>query len=154
MCCCGNLVMLFVFWEIIGFTSYLLIGFWTHKPLAGHANTKAFIINRISDIFLFAGIIMIWVETGSPAYHILLQGDFLSTSSSMLILLGCIGKSAQFPLHIWLPNAMQGPTPVSSLIHAATLVAAGIYLLMRLFPILPDFTLHAVTVLGAFTSFF
>ena len=138
-----NLFMLFIFWELVGLSSYLLIGFWFHKPSAAAAAKKAFIVTRIGDLGLLAAILLIWTRGGTFAideiHELALTGVLSSTTITLFglgIFAGAVGKSAQFPLHVWLPDAMEGPTPVSALIHAATMVAAGVYLMARFFPIL------------------
>jgi NADH-quinone oxidoreductase subunit L len=138
----NNFVMMFIFWELVGVSSYLLIGFWYERPSAGDAAKKAFITNRLGDFGFLIGIIMIWsMANGAVNFDALQQ--FLGTRpeafgawanvAALLIFCGAVGKSAQFPLHVWLPDAMEGPTPVSALIHAATMVAAGVYMLCRVF---------------------
>ncbi|MFM7100756.1 MAG: NADH-quinone oxidoreductase subunit L, partial [Verrucomicrobiota bacterium] len=136
-----NLVTLFIFWELVGVSSYLLIGFWYTRPAAGDAAKKAFLTNRLGDFGFILGILLIWGLTGTVNIPELaarlgaepgLLGAF-SSLAGLLIFLGAMGKSAQVPLHVWLPDAMEGPTPVSALIHAATMVAAGVYLLCRVF---------------------
>ncbi len=138
----NNFVMMFIFWELVGVSSYLLIGFWYEKPSAGDAAKKAFITNRLGDFGFLLGIIMIWSLTeGSVNFDALklkLAHDPAALGlwvnvAGLLIFCGAMGKSAQFPLHVWLPDAMEGPTPVSALIHAATMVAAGVYMLCRVF---------------------
>ncbi len=138
-----NLFMLFVFWELVGLSSYLLIGFWFHKPSAAAAAKKAFIVTRIGDLGLLAAILLIWTRGGTLAideiHELALTGALAGTTLTLFALglfAGAVGKSAQFPLHVWLPDAMEGPTPVSALIHAATMVAAGVYLMARFFPVL------------------
>ena len=138
-----NLVMLFVFWELVGVSSYLLIGFWHQKPSAGDACKKAFLVNRLGDFGFMLGILMLWsacgtVNIGGIEAAIAKNPQVLGATASLaglLIFCGAMGKSAQFPLHVWLPDAMEGPTPVSALIHAATMVAAGVYMLCRVFVI-------------------
>ena len=137
-----SILMLFVFWELVGLSSYLLIGFWFHKPSAAKAAMKAFIVTRIGDVGLMLAIILIWVKTGTfdiAEIQGLAVAGLLSVNVLTLfglgVFAGAIGKSAQFPLHVWLPDAMEGPTPVSALIHAATMVVAGVYLIARMFPI-------------------
>src|SRR6266481_3625699 len=134
----SNFVMLFIFWELVGFTSYVLIGHWFYRDAAADAANKAFITTRIGDFGFMIGILMIWMATGSlvfaeiaPRMSTLAGHPEFLTISALLIFCGAVGKSAQFPLHVWLPNAMEGPTPVSALIHAATMVAAGVYMLVR-----------------------
>src|SRR5216110_447870 len=135
----NNFVMLFIFWELVGFTSYVLIGHWFERDAAADAAKKAFITTRIGDFGFMLGILMVWVATGSvvfaeiaPRLSILTSHPAFLTTASLLIFCGAVGKSAQFPLHVWLPDAMEGPTPVSALIHAATMVAAGVYMLVRI----------------------
>ena len=134
----NNFVMLFIFWELVGFTSYVLIGHWFERDAAADAAKKAFITTRIGDFGFMLGILMVWATTGSvvfaeiaPRLSILTSHPAFLTTASLLIFCGAVGKSAQFPLHVWLPDAMEGPTPVSALIHAATMVAAGVYMLVR-----------------------
>jgi NADH-quinone oxidoreductase subunit L len=134
----NNFVMLFIFWELVGFTSYVLIGHWFEREAAAKAMNKAFITTRIGDFGLMLGILTIWMTTGSLVFadianrtSKLTSHPALLTVAALLIFCGAIGKSAQFPLHVWLPDAMEGPTPISALIHAATMVAAGVYLLVR-----------------------
>ena len=134
----NNFVMLFIFWELVGFTSYLLIGHWFLRDAAADAGNKAFITTRIGDFGFMIGILMIWMATGSvvfteiaPRMQSLVTNPGFITITALLIFCGAVGKSAQFPLHVWLPDAMEGPTPVSALIHAATMVAAGVYMLVR-----------------------
>jgi len=133
-----NFVMLFIFWELVGFTSYVLIGHWFYRDAAASAAKKAFITTRIGDFGFMLGILMIWMATGSvvfseiaPRLSILTGHPTFLTIAALLIFCGAVGKSAQFPLHVWLPDAMEGPTPISALIHAATMVAAGVYMLVR-----------------------
>ena len=134
----NNFVMLFIFWELVGFTSYVLIGHWYERDSAAEAGKKAFITTRIGDFGFMIGILMIWISTGSVVFddivaHLskITSNPAYLTTVALLIFCGAVGKSAQFPLHVWLPDAMEGPTPVSALIHAATMVAAGVYLLVR-----------------------
>jgi len=134
----NNFVMLFIFWELVGFTSYVLIGHWFERDTAADAAKKAFITTRIGDFGFMLGILMVWAATGSvvfaeiaPRLSILTSHPAFLTTAALLIFCGAVGKSAQFPLHVWLPDAMEGPTPVSALIHAATMVAAGVYMLVR-----------------------
>ena len=138
-----NLFMLFIFWELVGLSSYLLIGFWFHKPSAAAAAKKAFIVTRIGDLGFLAAILLIWTREGTFAIHeihdLALAGTLGGTTLTLFglgLFAGAVGKSAQFPLHVWLPDAMEGPTPVSALIHAATMVAAGVYLMARFWPVL------------------
>ncbi len=136
-----NFVMLFIFWELVGISSYLLIGFWYDRPAAADASKKAFLTNRIGDFGFMLGILMVWSALGTVDFAVakakLAENPALLGSmagiAGLLIFMGAMGKSAQFPLHVWLPDAMEGPTPVSALIHAATMVAAGIYMLCRVF---------------------
>jgi NADH-quinone oxidoreductase subunit L len=134
----NNFVMLFIFWELVGFTSYVLIGHWFYRDAAADAAKKAFITTRIGDFGFMLGILMVWMATGSvifseiaPRLPALTSHPAFLTIAALLIFCGAVGKSAQFPLHAWLPDAMEGPTPVSALIHAATMVAAGVYMLVR-----------------------
>ncbi len=137
----NNFVMMFIFWELVGLSSYLLIGFWYERPAAAEAAKKAFLTNRLGDFGFFLGIILLWAALGSVRFDVLQEvlarnpGALGAWSSvaGLLIFCGAMGKSAQFPLHVWLPDAMEGPTPVSALIHAATMVAAGVYMLCRVF---------------------
>ncbi len=138
-----NLFMLFIFWELVGLSSYLLIGFWFHKPSAAAAAKKAFIVTRIGDLGLLAAILLIWTRHETFAIHeihdLVISGALAGTTLTLFglgLFAGAVGKSAQFPLHVWLPDAMEGPTPVSALIHAATMVAAGVYLMARFFPVI------------------
>ena len=141
----GNLVMMFIFWELVGLSSYLLIGHWFEKPSAAEASKKAFLVNRIGDFGFMIGILMLFMANHGDVSFIGLKSGFAegplhemtkaNTTFMMLaalgIFMGAVGKSAQFPLHVWLPDAMEGPTPVSALIHAATMVAAGVFMLVR-----------------------
>ncbi len=134
----NNFVMLFVFWELVGFTSYVLIGHWFYRDAAADAAKKAFITTRVGDFGFMLGILMLWMATGSvifsqiaPRLPALTSHPAFLTIAALLIFCGAVGKSAQFPLHVWLPDAMEGPTPISALIHAATMVAAGVYMLVR-----------------------
>src|SRR5881409_885692 len=134
----NNFVMLFMFLELVGFTSYVLIGHWFYRDAAADAANKAFITTRIGDFGFMIGILMVWMATGSlvfaeiaPRMSTIAGHPLLLTIVALLIFCGAVGKSAQFPLHVWLPDAMEGPTPVSALIHAATMVAAGVYMLVR-----------------------
>jgi NADH-quinone oxidoreductase subunit L len=141
----ANFLQLFVFWEGVGLCSYLLIGFWYRKPAAAAAAKKAFVVNRIGDFGFLTGIFLIWTRFGSLDFEQVLNSSRIAevaaahpgtiTTICLLLLLGAIGKSAQFPLHVWLPDAMEGPTPVSALIHAATMVTAGVYLVARSTPL-------------------
>ena len=158
-----NLIFLYIAWELVGVGSYLLIGFWYERRSAAEAAKKAFITTRIGDVGLLIGIALLFRETGtfdiSTLIHIAQSGgvsDVTLTVSMLLIFLGAMGKSAQFPFHIWLPDAMEGPTPVSALIHAATMVAAGVYLVARLMPMfeLAPGALLIVASVGLFTFAF
>ena len=176
----NSLLLLFMGWEIVGLTSYLLIGFWYHKPAAAAAAKKAFLTTRIGDVFFLLGIVWLFSQSGTLLFYnhgagsiesgalaaLLTQhaalGLSAATAIGLLIFAGAAGKSGQFPLHVWLPDAMEGPTPVSALIHAATMVAAGVYLIARVYPlmaagILPGSSTPAlvvVTWVGAFTAVF
>jgi NADH-quinone oxidoreductase subunit L len=162
----NNLLLLFIFWELVGLCSYLLIGFWFEKTSAANAAKKAFITTRIGDIGFYLGLILIYINTGSIQYteifariEGLAEGNpGLVTVMGLLVFCGAVGKSAQFPLHVWLPDAMEGPTPVSALIHAATMVAAGVYLVARMFPLFeavhPSQSMLVVAYIGAFTAIF
>jgi NADH-quinone oxidoreductase subunit L len=155
-----NLFQVFVSWELVGVCSYLLIGFYYERPTASSAATKAFIVNRVGDAGFLIGLAIIWTYFGTFDF----QEIFAKLSSPPLphylfviagigIFLGCVGKSAQFPLHTWLPDAMEGPTPVSALIHAATMVAAGVYLVGRVFPFFAPEVLLIIAYTGAITLF-
>ncbi len=180
----NNLLLFFVSWEIVGLTSYLLIGFWYHKPSAAAAAKKAFITTRIGDLGLLLGMVWLYGQTGTLNFydhghgcleqsalatmltHVTIGGLGVTTAIGLLIFLGAVGKSGQLPLHVWLPDAMEGPTPVSALIHAATMVAAGVFLVARVYPLMaaggaptehgaPMTTvLTVVTWVGALTAFF
>jgi NADH-quinone oxidoreductase subunit L len=148
-----NLLVLFIFWELVGFSSYLLIGHWNDNAKAANAATKAFIMNRIGYVAFLAGLMIIWSNVGSFEISLFSSAPFeWQTAAGLCVFAGVIGKSAQFPLFTWLPDAMQGPTPVSALIHAATMVAAGVYLLFRLFPIFDQTTLTIIAIIGAITA--
>ncbi|MEO0291584.1 MAG: NADH-quinone oxidoreductase subunit L [candidate division WOR-3 bacterium] len=158
-----NILQMFVFWELVGVCSYLLIGFYYYKPEAARAALKAFWITKLGDVGFMIGILTLYFNFGNlDIYNLISSPSILkaqgSLSSLILLLLFCgaIGKSAQFPLHIWLPDAMEGPTPVSALIHAATMVAAGVYMVSRLFPVYVEFpdVMWIITILGSFTAFF
>ena len=156
-----NFLQLFIAWELVGLCSYLLIGFWYWKPEASVAAVKAFWITKAGDVGLLIGIVLLWRQAGTFDYldmRAMVQSGALPVAGLSLITfciyLGAVGKSAQFPLHVWLPDAMEGPTPVSALIHAATMVTAGVYLLHRtswLFALTPDILL-IVAWIGAFTA--
>lgn len=136
----NNFVMMFIFWELVGVSSFILIGHWFHRSAPAAAANKAFITNRLGDFGFMLGILMIWLRTDSIVFtqiqeHLpqLASSPLYLFAATLLIFCGAVGKSAQFPLHVWLPDAMEGPTPVSALIHAATMVAAGVYMLSRVF---------------------
>ena len=173
----NSLLLLFICWELVGLTSYLLIGFWYHKPSAAAAAKKAFITTRIGDVALLLGMVWLYSRSGTLLFynegHGCLEQDSLarlvaqttgigmavSTGIGLLIFAGAVGKSGQVPLHVWLPDAMEGPTPVSALIHAATMVAAGVFLIARVYPLMsagggttPQ--LEVVTWIGAITAIF
>src|ERR687886_1172290 len=156
-----NFIELYVFWELVGLCSYLLIGHWFEKPSAAKAAQKAFVVTRVGDMALFVGIIMFWGATGTTSYRGIFEaaqvgfvGGSLFTAAVVLVFVGAIGKSAQFPLHVWLPDAMEGPTPVSALIHAATMVAAGVYLVARTYDIFVQSptAMLVVAYIGGFTA--
>jgi NADH-quinone oxidoreductase subunit L len=175
----NSLLLLFISWELVGLASYLLIGFWFDRPSAAAAAKKAFITTRIGDLGFLIGMVWLYHSTGSLLFydggngvleatalqHIVTQFTFggmaVSTAIGVLIFCGAVGKSGQFPLHVWLPDAMEGPTPVSALIHAATMVAAGVFLIARVYPLMEadqafaNLPLHALTVvatIGAITA--
>ena len=175
-----NLFVIFMFWELVGLTSYLLIGFWYQKNAAIKASKKAFLMNRIGDLGFLVGLMIFWAQFGSldlDALYQLMKHSFIQHGQWMVqytanghlmthtlhagwltvagigIFCGCIGKSAQFPLQIWLPDAMEGPTPVSALIHAATMVAAGVFLLARVFVLLDVDTTIFIAVIGCISAF-
>src|SRR5262249_40325440 len=132
----GNFVVLFVFWEAVGLCSYLLIGFWYTRPAASQAGKKAFIVNRVGDFGFLLGLMWLWTALGTLDYAEVFPrvGELspaVATGIALLLFIGACGKSAQLPLHTWLPDAMEGPTPVSALIHAATMVTAGVYMVAR-----------------------
>jgi NADH-quinone oxidoreductase subunit L len=137
----NNFLQMFIFWELVGVSSYLLISFWFEKPSAADAGKKAFLTNRVGDFGFLLGIILVWIVLGSVHFTTAEEAlkaspqafGTMATLAGLLIFCGAAGKSAQFPLHVWLPDAMEGPTPVSALIHAATMVAAGVYMLCRVF---------------------
>jgi len=144
-----NLLLLFAGWELVGLCSYLLIGHWRERPAAAAAAMKAFVVNRVGDVAFVVGLLAVLVERGTLS----LEGQGAhSALASVLLLIGALAKSAQLPLHIWLPDAMEGPTPVSALIHAATMVTAGVVLLLRLGPSLSPEALGLASVLGAVTA--
>jgi NADH-quinone oxidoreductase subunit L len=161
-----NFLMMFIFWELVGVSSYLLIGFWYEKATAADACKKAFLTNRVGDFGFLLGILLVWATLG---YHLNFEElqtnlyahaekfGLIATAAGLLIFCGAAGKSAQFPLHVWLPDAMEGPTPVSALIHAATMVAAGVYMLCRVFFLLNVPGSHALGVIawiGGLTALF
>ena len=162
----NNLLVMFVGWEGVGLCSYLLIGFWYEKDSASDAGKKAFIVNRVGDFGFLIGIFLLFVSLGAKGVWTLnfaeigqnahlLDGQ-LATIITLLFFVGAVGKSAQIPLYVWLPDAMEGPTPVSSLIHAATMVTAGVYMIARLnflYSMAPD-TLLVVAIIGVLTAFF
>lgn len=169
-----NLLLMYICWELVGFASYLLIGFWFTKDTAAHANKKAFIINRIGDLGFLIGMAILYAQFGTLDIHALFHVEGLVesatvtdsqwvsaarsmpsawlTAAGIAFLLGAAAKSAQFPLHVWLPDAMEGPTAVSSLIHAATMVAAGVFLLARIFPLFDATALAVMVAMGTFTA--
>ncbi len=150
-----NLLQLFCGWELVGLTSYLLIGFWWNKPSAARAAVKAFWMTKLADMGLLIGLILLFSWSGGFSWQATLSPE-RATIVTTLIFIAVMGKSAQFPLHVWLPDAMEGPTPVSALLHAATMVAAGVYLIVRanpLFASAPD-TLTFMTWVGAVTALF
>jgi NADH-quinone oxidoreductase subunit L len=159
-----NFLMMFIFWELVGVSSYLLIGFWYERAPAADACKKAFLTNRLGDFGFLLGILLVWATLGhnldfdalgkSLQIHADKFGP-VATLAGLLIFCGAVGKSGQFPLHVWLPDAMEGPTPVSALIHAATMVAAGVYMLCRVFFLLDATGSHALEVIawtGGFTA--
>jgi len=176
----NSMLLLFMSWELVGLTSYLLIGFWYLKPSAAAAAKKAFLTTRIGDVFFLLGIVWLFAQTGTLLFYhngagsmeagalagLLAQhaafGLTAAGAIGLLIFAGAAGKSGQFPLHVWLPDAMEGPTPVSALIHAATMVAAGVYLIARVYPLMQagalaggtTTALTVVTWVGAFTAVF
>jgi len=177
----NSLLLFFISWELVGLTSYLLIGFWYHKPSAAAAAKKAFVTTRIGDLGLLLGMVWLYAETGTLNFyagghgcleqsalaamvtHLTVGGMAVSTAIGLLIFLGAAGKSGQLPLHVWLPDAMEGPTPVSALIHAATMVAAGVFLVARVYPLMSihlpgaaaeTTALTVVTWIGALTAIF
>ena len=165
----NNLLQLFFGWEAVGLVSYLLIGFWFNKPSAVFANMKAFLVNRVGDFGFILGIGLIAAYAGTLNYtelfsktadlaQISFPGNdwMLVTVICLCLFVGAMGKSAQFPLHVWLPDSMEGPTPISALIHAATMVTAGIFMVARMSPLyeLSDTALNVVLVVGAVTALF
>jgi NADH-quinone oxidoreductase subunit L len=165
----NNFIEMFIFWELVGVSSYLLIGFWFEKPSAANAAKKAFFTNRLGDFGFLLGILLFWTLANSLNFDDILNlgqrfgnlpdhgrsytGDYgILTIAGLLVFCGAMGKSAQFPLHVWLPDAMEGPTPVSALIHAATMVAAGVFMLCRTISIYTPDALHVIAYIGGFTS--
>ncbi|RJP79284.1 MAG: NADH-quinone oxidoreductase subunit L [Candidatus Zixiibacteriota bacterium] len=155
-----NLFIIFCFWELVGLSSYLLIGFWYEKKSASDAAVKAFVTNRIGDFGMVIGLALVLGAVGTlnlkeviGAVEVGRLSGGMLTAAGLLLFCGAIGKSAQFPLHVWLPDAMEGPTPVSALIHAATMVAAGVYLTARIFPILTPEAGQVIAYVGGFTAF-
>ncbi len=144
-----NLLMMYIFWEGVGLCSYLLISFWFERPSAAKAGLKAFITTRIGDTGLLLGIFILFFTTGTIHFldlEHLTGNEFLLTVVALLIFSGAVGKSAQFPLHVWLPDAMEGPTAVSALIHAATMVVAGVYLVARTYVLFVSHPIALLTV--------
>src|SRR5258705_4135746 len=177
----NSLLLLFICWELVGLTSYLLIGFWYHNPSAAAAAKKAFITTRIGDLALLLGMVWLYSQANTLLFYdsgkgcleqstltkLVAQtksaGMLVSTGIALLIFCGAVGKSGQVPLHVWLPDAMEGPTPVSALIHAATMVAAGVFLVARVYPLMDvdplnlpgaSTALAVVTWVGAITAIF
>ncbi|WP_414574701.1 NAD(P)H-quinone oxidoreductase subunit 5 [Anabaena sp. CCY 9402-a] len=161
-----NLVQIYIFWELVGMCSYLLVGFWYDRKSAADAAQKAFVTNRVGDFGLLLGILGLFWATGS--FDFTVMGDrlaelvetgslsnFLAVVFAILVFLGPVAKSAQFPLHVWLPDAMEGPTPISALIHAATMVAAGVFLIARMYPVFEHVpaAMNVIAFTGAFTAF-
>src|SRR5438034_3794808 len=168
-----NLLQLFIFWEAVGLCSYLLIGHWYERPAACSAATKAFIVNRVGDFGFMLGLLLVWYSFGSLDYHEMFArahesaGDVMNvlgpfggtwdvsvlTLICVLLFTGAVGKSAQVPLHVWLPDAMEGPTPISALIHAATMVTAGVFMVARLAPLynLSPVAMAVVAITGGVT---
>nr|QBK49805.1 NADH-plastoquinone oxidoreductase subunit 5 [Pulsatilla chinensis] len=160
----SNLIQIYIFWELVGMCSYLLIGFWFTRPLAATACQKAFVTNRVGDFCLFLGILGLYWITGSFEFRDFFEiannlidnngaNSLFLTLCASLLFVGAVAKSAQFPLHVWLPDAMEGPTPISALIHAATMVAAGIFLVARLFPLFTviPYIMYIISLIGIIT---
>ena len=154
-----NFLLLYVFWELVGLSSYLLIGFWFERDAPANASKKAFLANRVGDLGFFVGIMILFWKVGAFDFQSVYAGiaagkvsGWLLTAAGLCLFCGAIGKSAQFPLHVWLPDAMEGPTPVSALIHAATMVAAGVYMVTRMFPILTPDAMVVIAYIGAITA--
>ncbi len=158
-----NFLMMYIFWELVGLSSYLLIGFWYERKSASDAAKKAFIVNRVGDIGMFIGILILFTTYHTFSFdkiflqisdgHLPFNSEFGLTITGLLIFCGAVGKSAQFPLHVWLPDAMEGPTPVSALIHAATMVAAGVFFITRVFTMLTGDALLVIAIIGALSAF-
>lgn len=161
-----NLVQIYIFWELVGMCSYLLVGFWYDRKAAADACQKAFVVNRVGDFGLLLGILGLYWATGSFEFDVigahlnaLVESGALSAGLAslfaILVFLGPVAKSAQFPLHVWLPDAMEGPTPISALIHAATMVAAGVFLIARMYPVFDGIpaVMNVIAWTGAFTAF-
>jgi len=155
----SNFIMMFIFWELVGLSSYLLIGHWYQKESAADAAKKAFLSNRVGDFGFLIGILMIWGISGSVVFDemSLTAGTPFLAAAVLLVFCGAIGKSAQLPLHVWLPDAMEGPTPVSALIHAATMVAAGVFMMARFFysvglDVIPECSAMTIAWIGGITS--
>ncbi len=159
----NNILMMYIFWELVGLSSYLLIGFWFEKKSAADAGKKAFLVNRIGDIGMFAGILILFLTYNTFSFDTIFQAigagklpfnsDLWLPVTGILLFMGATGKSAQLPLHVWLPDAMEGPTPVSALIHAATMVAAGVYLTIRIFGLLTADAMMFIAVIGMLSAF-
>src|SRR5512147_2814237 len=160
----NNYLLLYVFWEAVGLCSYLLIGFWFDRPAAAEAGKKAFIVNRVGDFGFGLGVMLLWTALGTVRYADafaaaparLAAGGGVVTAITLLLFLGATGKSAQIPLYVWLPDAMEGPTPVSALIHAATMVTAGVYMVARSAPLfnLAPVSMTVVAWIGGLTAVF
>ncbi len=158
----GSIMFIYIFWELVGLSSYLLIGFWGYKDEAANACSKAFITNRVGDFGFFLGILMLFITYGTfsltDIFRMISEGQYplgsemWLTVTGLLLFAGAVGKSAQFPLHVWLPDAMAGPTPVSALIHAATMVAAGVYMIVRLFPMFTEGAFLTIGIIGGFSA--
>ncbi|GAB1537605.1 NAD(P)H-quinone oxidoreductase subunit 5 [Scytonema sp. NUACC21] len=161
-----NLVQVYIFWELVGMCSYLLVGFWYDRKAAADACQKAFVTNRVGDFGLLLGILGLFWATGSFDFDVMgirlgelvnsgSLSNFLAVLFAILVFLGPVAKSAQFPLHVWLPDAMEGPTPISALIHAATMVAAGVFLVARMYPVFEHVpaAMNIIAFTGAFTAF-